>query len=92
MEMPRARLSRNSDFLAVRFRRLWSRLGPFAFYVYGKALNLLVQGGQRDTESFGGFSLAPGKAFQVFHDGLSLKIGYDFKERGVGWERVVLDR
>src|SRR3989454_8653032 len=46
-----------------------------------QAFNLLVKGGERDLEAFGGLSLVPGGAFEHVHDDAPFDLLHDLKQR-----------
>jgi hypothetical protein len=53
--------------------------------LYVEAFDLLVEGGERDTEVFGGFGLIPVAALEPVSYDASLDLFHQVEERGVGF-------
>src|SRR5690348_4791218 len=55
-----------------------------------EALDLLIERGERNVQTFGGFGLAPAEVFQTLENGTALEIVHDLEQRRVGRERAAI--
>ena len=81
------RVSTNTLFSSGVFGGIFGKAGaagrkcPAAGF-YAEALDFLIQGGQRNLETFGGFGLIPVGAFEHIHDDAAFNFFQYFEQRG----------